>query len=120
MKTICTIYEIQQALGRFEADFEARHGMAFKEAMVLCALSRCEAEATPTRLGECTRLGASHLSKLLRSLEERGSIERRLDPVDKRRMCFSLTPQGTKELHAIELDEVPIPDRLRPLFENHR
>ena len=44
----------------------------------------------------------SNASKVIRSVEEKGLVERRLGKEDKRQMYFVLTPEGMKKLKEIK------------------
>jgi DNA-binding MarR family transcriptional regulator len=48
----------------------------------------------PTALAEVLDTGASHVSKILRRLEDDGLVQRTVDPSDRRAVLVSLTPSG--------------------------
>jgi DNA-binding MarR family transcriptional regulator len=48
----------------------------------------------PTALAEVLDTGASHISKILRRLEDDGLVQRTVDPADRRAVLVSLTPAG--------------------------
>jgi DNA-binding MarR family transcriptional regulator len=48
----------------------------------------------PTALAEALNTGASHVSKILRRLEDDGLVQRTVDPTDRRATLVSLTPTG--------------------------
>lgn len=116
MNTICRMRDIYKALSCFEATFEKVHGLSLNEAMVLCALDESEEKMTSSALSARTEMGASHTSKVIRSVEEKGFIKRVLGTIDKRQMYFKLTPKGEKCLEEILQEQVEIPEILRPLF----
>jgi DNA-binding MarR family transcriptional regulator len=48
----------------------------------------------PTSLAEALNTGASHVSKILRRLEDDGLVQRSVDPTDRRATLVTLTPSG--------------------------
>ena len=48
----------------------------------------------PTALAEVLNTGASHVSKIVRRLEDAGLVQRTVDPTDRRATLVSLTPSG--------------------------
>lgn len=108
--------EIFKALASFEDTFEKRYNLSLKEAMILCALEEAPKEMTSTAIAERTELAPSHASKVIRSVEIKGLIQRNMGKADKRLMYFSLTPTGWTRLHAINLDKIEVPELLKPLM----
>ena len=51
MDRLCKIRDLQRAVMRFEADFEAHYGISLNEGMTLCTLSGSE-RMCPGELGE--------------------------------------------------------------------
>lgn len=116
MNTICRMRDIYKALSTFESAFEKAYGLSLNEAMVLCALDESEERMTSTALSARTEMGASHTSKVIRSVEEKGFIKRVLGTVDKRQMYFKLTPKGEKCLEEVLQEKVEVPEILRPMI----
>lgn len=116
MNTICKMRDIYRALSTFEAAFENVYGLSLNEAMVLCALREVGEEMTSTAIAGRTEMAPSHTSKVIRSVEEKGFINRALGKTDKRQMYFSLTSKGKKQLDALDLDKIEVPEMLKPLF----
>ena len=48
----------------------------------------------PSALAEVLNTGPSHISKILRRLEDDGLVQRAVDPIDRRAALVSLTPSG--------------------------
>ena len=103
--------DIYKALAGFEAQFEEVYGLSLNEAM-----QEAQKEMTSTDLSARTEMGTSHTSKVIRTVEEKGLIKRALGETDKRQMYFSLTPKGEKQLEAINLEKVEVPEMLKPLL----
>lgn len=116
MKTICMMRDIYKALASFEAQFEEIYNLSLNEAMILCALQEAKKEMTSTELSTRTGMAPSHTSKVIRTVEEKGLIQRALGETDKRQMYFNLTPEGKKRLEAINLEKVEVPEMLKPLL----
>ena len=55
MDRLCKIRDLQRAVMRFEADFEAHYGISLNEGMTLCTLSGSE-RMCPGELGEALGL----------------------------------------------------------------
>ena len=78
------------------------------EARVIYELARL-GTATATELGGELRVDAGYLSRILRGFRERGVIERRTSPDDRRRVLLSLSVAGREafaRLDAAAADEV--------------
>lgn len=88
--------DILKALNDFERDFERTHGVCLNEAAVLCSLKsgRLSASDIAAKVG----LTPSHASKVIRSIERKGLVERVLGQQDRRQMYFDLTPCGRERL----------------------
>ncbi len=58
----------------------------------------------------------SHASKVIRSVEDKGLLARKLGEQDKRQMYFTLTRKGKACLENIKEQGVEVPEWLAPLF----
>lgn len=116
MKSICTMRDICKAISSFEEEFEKTYQISLNEAMVLCTLNEAQRPLTSTAIAGRTEMKTSHTSKVIRSVEEKGLIERALGESDKRQMFFNLTVAGEKQLKDLQCDKVMIPELLQPLF----
>lgn len=84
-----------------------------RESHVLGHLSR-DRSRSPSELAEHMGIAASTLSEAVDKLVGRGLVERRVEPEDRRRVRYRLTPEG---LEAIAATSVLSSDRLRRALE---
>jgi len=90
------------------------YDMTFNEGVVLCALKR-----TPLSSGELAKelkLSASNTSKVIKSVEDKGFIERYMGQKDRRKMYFSLTESGKVKVNSLKCDESQMPAKLRDIL----
>lgn len=116
MDKLCRIRDLQRAVMRFEADFEAHYGISLNEGMTLCTLSRRE-KMCPGELGEALGLTASNMSKVLRTVESKGLARREMCCQDRRQFFYSLTPQGRELLGSLDCQSIDLPEPLRAWVE---
>ena len=79
---------------------------------LLKGLSELENRLEETYAG----LTSSHASKVIRSVEDKGLLARKLGEQDKRQMYFTLTRKGKNCLERIKEQGVEVPEWLAPLF----
>ena len=99
METLCKIRDLYRAIAEFETRFEKAH-------------HRLSSGEIAEQLG----LSNSNTSKVIRSVEDKGYIERNLGDCDKRQMYFSLTEEGKKILKEMECCNIEIPELLRSVL----
>lgn len=110
--------DLMHAMAQMEKQLTESHGLTLNEAMVIC----CIAGDTPTATEICGETGliASHCSKIIKSVEKKGYINRVPGTTDRRQMLFSLTPEGEAVVEALKETPVEVPKLLRPLFESEK
>lgn len=67
--------------------------------LLLGAIDRHGAEATPSVLADAESMRSSNLAAALRDLDQRGLISRTPDASDRRKVRVALTPLGQRTLH---------------------
>jgi len=115
MIDFCSLKKIHKALNELEEHFKEEYGICINEASVLCSLSDCC--LTSSEISKCADLKASHTSKTIRSVEDKGLIKRKIGTSDRRMMQFSLTSKGKGLLEDMKNDKLTIPEILKPLLE---
>lgn len=111
METLCKIRTIYKAVTSFENEMESMYHLGLNEGMLLCSLSSSE-RMSSGEIADVLGLTPSNTSKVIRSVEMKGMIERVLGEVDKRQMYFSLTEKGKIVLADIRCDNIKVPDLL--------
>ena len=97
---LCSLRDIYRAIREFELEFTEKHDLCLNEGMLLCTL--CTDMYSSSEIAKKLGLTNSNASKVIRSVEEKGLVERRLGIEDKRQMYFVLTPEGMKKLKEIK------------------
>lgn len=116
MENLCRIRNIQRAVAGFEAQFEKRYGICLNEGMALCSLHKA-GNLSSGEIGELLGLTPSNASKVIRSIENKGLIERILGMQDKRQMYFSLTPLGKELILSVKCEEIECSPLLESLLK---
>ncbi len=113
---ICVMRDLMKTLSELENHLEESYGVTLNEAMVLCSIGN--ETVTASSITSCTGLTPSHTSKVIRSAEDKGLIERELGKLDKRQMYFKLTSAGKSCLENIKEHGIDIPEWIAALFRN--
>ena len=116
METLCKVRDLYRSISRFEADFQQEHQICLNEGMVLCSLNKTEILSSG-EIADLLGLTCSNTSKVIRSVEEKGYIERILGEQDKRQMYFKLTPEGKTKLREINCKEIVMPELLSTVIK---
>lgn len=103
MKPLCSLRDIFRSIRDFEEAFQQEHDLCLNEGMLLCSLKDCMLKSTD--LAERLGLTPSNTSKVIKSVETKGYIERILGKEDKRQMFFTLTNEGQAKLAVIKKEE---------------
>lgn len=112
MDIICKIRDIYKLIGEFEGQFEKDFGITLNEAMLLCSLLE-QKTLSSTELAKNLGLTCSNTSKVIKSVEEQGYIERTLGKEDKRQMYFTITQIGADHIMTIKNAKINIPRELK-------
>lgn len=115
---ICMMRDLYKAVTELEDSLIEIYGISLNEAMAMCSIGRDNVAAGEISLR--TGLRSSHLSKVLRSLEEKSFITRNFGDKDKRQIYFSLTDDALLNLDKLKNDGLPVPDYLEELFNKKK
>ena len=101
----------------FAADGDRLRGYHYR---LLAALEEF-GPASQAALGRGTGIDRSDVTAALVELEERGLVQRAVNPADRRRNVVSITPAGTRRLEELDTVVDTIQERLlAPLSEEER
>jgi transcriptional regulator len=115
MDKLCKIRDIQRAVNRFEDDFERLYNICLNEGMALCSLHKA-GTLSSGELSEFLGLSSSNTSKVIKSIENKGLVERVMGAKDKRQMYFSLTEKGKALILSVSCDSIEIPRELKEIL----
>ncbi len=110
--------DLLKALAELEGRLEESYGVSLNEAMVLCSVG--DETVTAGSITACTGMTPSHASKVIRSVEGKGMLVRKLGEHDKRQMYFTLTPKGKSCLESIKERGVDMPGWMLSLVHDSR
>lgn len=97
---LCSLRDMYRAIREFEIDFLQKHDLCLNEGMLLCTL--CSDVLSSSEIASRLGLTNSNASKVIRSVEDKGFVERKLGQEDKRQMYFVLSSTGKKKLKEIK------------------
>src|ERR1700761_1394024 len=89
---------------RLRSELSAVQALSRTLLRVLAAIERLADGATPSRVAEELQMTSSNVAAALRELEADGSIRRRRDPDDARRVLLFLTDRGSAVVAAFRVD----------------
>jgi len=111
MKNLCRIRDIQRSIATYEMGFEQKFGICLNEGMALCSLNESKT-LTSGQLGDMLGITSSNMSKVLRSIESKGLVQRCVGENDRRQMCFSLTDKGKQLVSGLGCEDARMSDLL--------
>lgn len=114
IQCICIMRDLMKALSELENQLEEAYGVTLNEAMVLCSVG--EETVSAGDITSRTGMTSSHASKIIRSVEDKDLLSRKLGEHDKRQMYFALTRKGKNRLERIKEQGIEVPEWLMPLF----
>lgn len=114
LNCICTLRNIYKAIGECEQQLIKQFGLNLNEAMTLCTL--CHQPLCASEIAEAAGMQCSQTSKVIKSLEDKGFLERQLGKSDKRNMFFALTDSGEKMQQQISRFDLCVPEILKQLI----
>lgn len=98
------MFHLMRALRvRFTRDL-GRYGLTFPQFMTLLSLARAEEPCRMGPLAEATMQSAASMTAIVDRLMERGLVQRRRDPRDRRSVVVSLTDDGQRLLQQVKAD----------------
>ncbi len=115
MDSISLIKEICQSVDKFEEELQQQFHVNINEAITICLLAT--GQYSSGDVSKLTHMRASHTSKILRSLEEKGFVNRIMGEKDKRLMYFSLTEKGENAGRVLRNNDIALPPLIRKLEE---
>lgn len=114
---LCSLRDIYRLIKDFEVQFQQEHGLCLNEGMLLCGLSA--GKHTSTEIAEMLGLTCSNASKVIKSVESKGLLERSLGVNDKRQMYFSVSASGRIKLEEFKQEEATVAIVLENIRKNY-
>ena len=111
---ICKMRELYKAITELEDSLMEIYGISLNEAMVMCSIGSRKVAAG--EISQITGFKSSHLSKVLRSIEDKGFLIRDFGDKDKRQIYFSLTTEAMQCMEKLKCEGLPVPELLTDFF----
>ena len=106
--------ELYKAITELEDSLMEIYGISLNEAMVMCSIGSRKVAAG--EISQITGFKSSHLSKVLRSIEDKGFLIRDFGDKDKRQIYFSLTTEAMQCMEILKCEGLPVPELLSEFF----
>jgi len=117
LNDLCAVKDVMATVTELEATLRSRLGLNLYQAFALCCLARGERSAGS--LADELRIRQASLSRILKSLEQRGLVRRQAGS-DNRHRIVSLSEAGLAlscRMDAEERRQFPLSIRPRPFTE---
>jgi DNA-binding MarR family transcriptional regulator len=103
MGTVARLFHTTDRVGRAVFALHARFGLEFWEYDVLATLYRAgdPGGLSGKALGRATLRTSGAITNRVDKLAQRGLVERRTDPADRRGMLVELTPEGRRKVEEV-------------------
>lgn len=111
---LCLLRDIFRTIKNFEEEFQKKHDLCLNEGMTLCSLK--EGKMSSSDLAEKLGLSASNMSKVIKSIEDKGFVARILGDEDKRQMFFTLSIKGKEKLYSLKCEEQSLDSVLDSIY----
>lgn len=111
---LCLLRDIFKIIKDFEFEFQKKHDLCLNEGMTLCSLKN--GKLSSSELAEYLGLTPSNMSKVIRSVEDKGFVERIMGDEDKRQMYFALSPDGKSKLNSLKCEEESLDSILESIY----
>ncbi len=111
---LCLLRDIFRSIREFEIYFQEEHDLCLNEGMAVCSLKY--GRMSSSDLAEKLGLSASNMSKVIKSVEDKGLVKRILGKEDKRQMYFVLSKEGEEKLAGLCSSEAFIDEVLSSIY----
>lgn len=112
---LCLLRDIFRSIREFEISFQDKYDLCLNEGMAICSLKH--GRMSSSDLAEKLGLSASNMSKVIKSVEDKGLIKRHMGKEDKRQMYFMLSKQGEEKLLQLSAEESSIDSVLASIYD---